>query len=110
MNQFSEPKQIIKIFSTPTFDKWFENLKDNKLIVAINRRLDKIATNKHFGDHKNISGKLYELRIFLGAGIRIYYSYDGKNVVLLLCAGDKSNQERDINKAKQILKDIENEI
>ena len=74
MNQFSEPKQIIKIFSTPTFDKWFENLKDNKLIVAINRRLDKIATNKHFGDHKNISGKLYELRIFLGAGIRIYYS------------------------------------
>ena len=44
------------------------------MIVAINRRLDKIATNKHFGDHKNISGKLYELRIFLGAGIRIYYS------------------------------------
>ena len=37
-------------------------------------------------------------------------TYDGKNVVLLLCAGDKSNQERDINKAKQILKDIENEI
>lgn len=105
-NLIAEP--IIQVSSTPIFDKWYDNLKDIRLIAAINRRIDNIAMNAHFGDFKNIGGDLYELRIFLGAGIRIYYAFDGVNVVLLLCGGDKSTQERDITKAKQILKEIEN--
>ena len=41
-----------------------------------------------------------ELRIFVGQGYRVYYGLDGETVVILLCGGNKSTQQRDIEKAK----------
>jgi putative addiction module killer protein len=35
--------------------------------------------------------------------------FTGKSLVVLLCGGDKSTQEEDIRKAKEILKELENE-
>ena len=43
-----------------------------------------------------------ELRLFFGAGYRIYYMQQGNQLVILLCAGDKSTQVKDIKLAKQI--------
>jgi putative addiction module killer protein len=42
------------------------------------------------------------MRINCGAGYRVYYKDTGKEIVILLCGGDKSTQEADIKKAKQM--------
>lgn len=58
------------------------------------------------GDFKQIEPNLYELRFTLGKGYRIYYTIQNDVLVLLLKAGDKSKQSKDIELAKIYLKDI----
>jgi len=47
------------------------------------------------------------MRIHYGSGYRIYYKDTGKEIVILLCGGDKSTQNKDTKRAKEILKDLE---
>ena len=60
----------------------------------------------NFGDSKQIAPNLYELRFFFGSGYRIYYTIQNNIVVILLCAGDKSTQVKDIEIAKSYLNNI----
>ena len=69
-------------------------------------RLDRLRFG-NFGDCKTISDGIAELRIHYGPGIRVYYSKIGSKIVLLLCGGDKSTQRKDINKAKEYLKEYQ---
>ncbi|MEE3719230.1 type II toxin-antitoxin system RelE/ParE family toxin [Tumidithrix elongata RA019] len=46
-----------------------------------------------------------ELKIDYGTGYRVYFGQIGSMVVLLLCGGDKSTQDRDIRLAKEYWKD-----
>jgi putative addiction module killer protein len=41
-----------------------------------------------------------ELRMFFGPGYRVYFGENGDDIVILLCGGDKSSQEKDIQQAK----------
>lgn len=41
-----------------------------------------------------------ELKLDFGPGYRIYYGEVDNRIVLLLCGGDKSSQNRDIKRAK----------
>ena len=43
---------------------------------------------------------VHELKIDLGPGYRVYFGNDGKELVILLCGGDKSTQAADIETAK----------
>ena len=63
--------------------------------------------NGNFGDYKQISPSLFELRFFFGGGIRIYYTIRNNQVVILLVGGNKSSQQNDIQKAKRILDEME---
>ncbi|HHW4681413.1 MAG TPA: type II toxin-antitoxin system RelE/ParE family toxin [Xylella taiwanensis] len=78
--------------------------KDNKVRIAIDRRLYSVELG-NFGDHKPCREGVWELRIDLGSGHRIYYAQVGKTVILLLCGGIKRSQEADISKACESLKD-----
>lgn len=42
------------------------------------------------------------MKIDTGPGYRVYYKQTGKTVILILCGGDKSSQDDDIEKAKRI--------
>ncbi|MGE0281270.1 MAG: type II toxin-antitoxin system RelE/ParE family toxin [Rhizobiaceae bacterium] len=84
-----------------TFEKWRGNLRDRNAKAAIAIRLQRLA-NGYFGDVAPIGDGLSELRIHLGPGYRIYLRQQGETVVLLLCGGDKSSQDRDIKRAKSI--------
>lgn len=55
-----------------------------------------------------ITSNLFELRLQFGKGYRIYYTIENNVIVLLLNAGDKSKQQKDIEVAKTYLiyKDI----
>lgn len=69
-------------------------------------RIDRIQ-NGNFGDFKSLGDDLFELRFFFGGGLRIYYTIRDRQIVLLLHGGDKTNQSRDIEKAKQMIQELE---
>lgn len=85
----------------PFFD-WYNKLdKITKKRVAI--RLMRLEEG-NFGDYKQIDGELSELRFKFGAGYRIYYTQQNNTIVILVTAGDKSTQSKDIIKAKEYIK------
>ena len=92
--------------STKQYDKWLARLKDSTVKLRILARLARVE-NGNFGDFKQISPCLFELRFFFGAGLRIYYTIQGQKVIFLLAGGDKSNQERNIEKATELLHKME---
>lgn len=97
---------LYEIKTTPTFDKWFEKLKDNTVKIRILARLDRIERG-NFGDVKDIDDSISELRFFFGSGYRIYYTIQDGSIVLLLSSGDKSTQKKDIANAKVIFNKLE---
>jgi putative addiction module killer protein len=79
--------------------EWLTSLRDKKAQARIRVRLQQIQAG-NFGDIEPVGEGVSELRIHLGAGYRVYLGRHGKDVVILLCGGDKSSQFSDIKKAK----------
>lgn len=100
---------MFTINTTDIFDDWLEKL-DNHL--AKNRILARIrnAYKGHFGDSKSVGEGVYEMRVHISPGFRVYYAQQGDFVYLLLCGGEKSTQEKDIQKAKQLWSNIKQGI
>lgn len=88
-----------------TFREWLHDQKDNRLVAKVVARINQVRGG-NFGDHKSVSDGVSELRIHYGPGYRIYYTVRGRIIVILLCAGDKSTQSKDILKAKQLNKEV----
>lgn len=86
------------------FDDWINSLRDIRARQRINIRLRRLSLGLE-GDWKSVGNKVRELRIPEGKGYRLYYAWDNKTTVVLLCGGDKSSQERDIEKAADYLRD-----
>jgi len=80
------------------FAEWYIGLKDRKVKQAIDRRLSRMAFG-NFGDCKRCQDGVWELRIDVGPGWRVYYARSGKTVLLLLCGGNKRTQQADISRA-----------
>ena len=82
------------------FDEWFDSLRDTRMQVAVDTRLARVRAG-NFGDAKSVGGGVFELRIALGPGLRVYYGLHGQQIVVLLGGGDKRSQPRDIRRAQQ---------
>ncbi len=82
------------------FLEWFNSLKDLKTQAKINKRL-RLINLGNFSDYKSVGRGVCELRINHGSGYWIYFGQDGDTLVILLCAGDKSSQKKDIETAKK---------
>ena len=80
------------------YQEWLRKLRDQRARVAIVRRVDRIEDG-NFGDHRFLRDGVWELRVDVGPGYRIYYAIDGAEIVLLLCGGDKQIQSADIDRA-----------
>lgn len=71
-------------------------------------RLQKLENDEHFGTCESVGDGIRELKINFAKGYRIYFKeMDGK-IIILLIGGDKSTQQKDIKKAKEIWKKIKN--
>ncbi|WP_169778806.1 type II toxin-antitoxin system RelE/ParE family toxin [Campylobacter curvus] len=98
----------MKIKYTNYYEYWFERIKDSKIRTTITRRIDRIKYSDHLGDYKVLETNLYELRFFIHSGIRIYFTLKGDELIILLIGGDKDTQTKDISKAREILKELNN--
>lgn len=81
------------------FEEWLESLKDVLAKKAVFTRLARLRGG-NFGLYRNVGEGVEELKIDFGAGYRIYFYRVTLNKILILCAGDKSLQKRDIEQAK----------
>ena len=79
--------------------EWLNTITD-KLTSGILIRRIWLASVGQFGDHKSLDSGVFELRIHHGAGYRIYYGIYKDEVILILIAGSKNAQTKDIEKAK----------
>jgi putative addiction module killer protein len=71
---------------------------DTKARISIDRRINRIELG-NFGDYKFCRDGVWELRIDVGQGYRVYYAIAENQIVLLLCGGDKGTQNADISRA-----------
>ena len=86
------------------FTEWLDSIRDKTTQSRIKKRMDRVEDG-NIGDYRRIGTNLYELRLDFGPGYRIYFSiyFSGSDsrTLLILCAGDKSSQTRDIERAKE---------
>lgn len=91
------------VFTSEKFQCWFNALRDIHAKQTIARCLKKIETG-NFGDWKAIGGNLFESRLHIGPGYRLYFTRTSNEIIFVLCGGDKSSQQKDIEAAQRILK------
>ena len=87
------------------FQEWLDDLKDVRTQTAIDRIVKRVEKG-NFGVHRFCRDGVWELVIDIGPGYRVYYSIIKNVVVLLLCAGSKRTQQKDIENAVQYLKNF----
>ena len=88
------------------FAEWLRQLRDPKGKARIIARLDAAALG-NFGDCEPVGEGVSEMRIHTGPGYRVYFTRHGRVVYVLLLAGDKSTQQRDIKRAIRMARELE---
>jgi putative addiction module killer protein len=94
----------IEIRQTATFGDWLRALRDSQAKARIAARTQRLAFG-NAGDVRPVGEGVSELRIHYGPDYRVYFVQRGKLLILLLCGGDKSTQDRDIEVAKRLAKE-----
>ena len=81
------------------FKEWlYSRTIDVKTRARILTRLNRLSLGNP-GDCEPVGYGVFELKIDLGPGYRIYFAYQGSEIVILISGGDKSTQRKDIQKA-----------
>jgi putative addiction module killer protein len=96
-------KLMKDIRRTEAFMKWLNKLADIRARARIIIRIKRLAAGNP-GDVKPVGEGVSEMRIDYGPGYRVYYKDTGKEIIVLLCGGDKRTQQADIDKAKALAK------
>jgi putative addiction module killer protein/probable addiction module antidote protein len=91
------------------FREWFRSLRDPRAKAATFRRIDRLADN-NFGDHKFCRDGVWDLKIDVGPGYRVYYARVGETTIVLLCAGSKRTQRKEIVRAVALLEGLSRAI
>ena len=95
-----------EVRTTGEFDNWLDGLRDTVAREAIAARLIR-ASLGNFGDHRPVGEGVMEIRIFVGAGYRAYFTVRQRRIVFMPCGGDKGSQSWDIRRAKEISDEID---
>jgi putative addiction module killer protein len=91
-------------FGNEPFTKWLDALKDAQTKARISQRIRRLESG-NFGNHKAVGEGVWELKLDFGPGYRVYYAQENSHIVILLCAGNKKTQQRDIDQAQSYWKE-----
>lgn len=92
---------MVEVIQSATFAKWLRTLRDRRAAARIAIRLRRLSVGNP-GDVKPVGEGLSEMRIDYGPGYRVYYMQRGPVVIVVLCGGDKRNQQADIATARSL--------
>jgi putative addiction module killer protein len=84
--------------------EYVDSLKDRVGAAKIRIRVRR-AELGNLGAHRGVGEGVIEMKIDFGPGYRVYFGIHGENTIILLCAGDKSSQEKDIRSALDYWRD-----
>jgi putative addiction module killer protein len=96
---------MFTVLQTEEFVAWLDALKDKRAQVRIAARLRQ-AESGNLGDWQPVEGEVSELRVNYGPGYRLYFARRGRIIVVILNAGDKSTQKRDIRRALKLAAEL----
>jgi putative addiction module killer protein len=96
-----ELKEYIDENGRSPFREWLLSLKDMHLRARMRIRINRLRLG-NFGDCRFLGNGVYELKMDVGLGYRIYFGQEGGSVIILLWGGDKKSQQKDIEKAKRL--------
>ena len=85
------------------------DLADQRARVAVLRRIDRLEEG-NCGEHRFLADGVWELKIDVGPGYRVYYAQEEKTLILLLCAGSKRTQRQDIARAVEYWNDHQSRL
>jgi len=97
---------MIEVRQTDIYANWFAKLRDLRAKSRIDARVRRLSLG-NAGDVKPVGGGISELRVDVGKGYRVYYINRNGSLIILLAGGDKSSQQRDIEKAKVLAADLQ---
>jgi putative addiction module killer protein len=92
---------MVRIQKTAVFDKWISKLNDCRALALIDMRIKRLSEGNP-GFSRSL-GKITEMKINYGPGYRLYYTSTEKEIIILLCGGDKSTQQNDIEIARKLV-------
>ena len=95
----------IEISQTEIFARWFEKLRDETAKARINLRIRRLSLG-NFGDIRYVGEKVSELRIDHGPGYRVYFMRQSEDSVVIVLGGSKAAQQRDIERAQELARQI----
>jgi putative addiction module killer protein len=91
-------RQFETLQGKSVFLEWMRRQRDPVAMRAILRRINRLEAG-NFGDCAYCRDGVWELRIDVGAGYRLYYATSAQRIIVLLCGGDKRTQRSDIDRA-----------
>lgn len=94
-----EIQQYVEPSGRNYFEEWFDGLPA-PAAAKVTTALARIRCG-NWSNVKGVGTGVFEYRIDFGPGYRIYFGKDGDRVVILLAAGSKQRQQRDIESAHQ---------
>ena len=97
---------MYQLQQTQAFEQWLLKLRDLRAKARILARLDSVRLGS-LGDTRSLGDGVSEMRIDTGAGYRLYFTRRQRILIVLLCGGDKSSQQRDIMRAKRLAEAID---
>ena len=96
---------MYSIIETEEFSLWLTSLKDATTRMRLIKRLQRAGLG-NLGDVRSVGDGVYEMREFFGPGWRMYYAQRGNVLLIMLGGGDKSSQQRDIERAIQLSREL----
>jgi putative addiction module killer protein len=96
---------MVEVRKTALYVQWFESLRDRQAKARVDVRVFRLAHGNP-GRHRVLTDGVVELKIDHGPGYRVYFTKRGAELLLLLAGGDKATQQRDIEAAIRLAKEI----
>jgi putative addiction module killer protein len=96
---------VPEIRKTEAFAKWLDGLRDIRARARVQVRIERLAAGNP-GDVEPVGEGVSELRIDYGAGYRVYFKRQGRELVILLAGGDKRTQSADIKAALRLARNL----
>ena len=96
---------MITVRMMPEFSQWLQNTRDRRARKIVIGRIERAAFG-NVGQFRYLGQGLAEMKIDYGPGYRLYFVRRADELIILLCGGDKSSQNRDITLARKLAKEI----